>query len=377
MNLENKSYKNQPKVSIIVAVYNTAKYIREALDSVVNQTLVDIECICVDDCSTDDSFAILNEYAQKDSRIKVFQMEQNSGPGVVRNFAIEKAIGEYIMILDPDDFLELDACEVAYDQISKNENDVVIFSNYQYNDLTQTRKEYPKRVIPFLEKLDDPKINLKEFDKTYFYTGCTWAQVYKRSFLIENDIKYLNISMCEDTVFLVKAYVCSSSISVIKKPLYNYRCARPGSATVNVKNWQQIFTGKFAALECIEESPYKEVFRKMYLQNLINSTQYYAGLYAGIDLKVSIEYVKKMREYFIDLDSKYDLPNYVDNKTYKKMKKITKLTNTQIDLKCLVQRSKAFTKKTFSIKNEYTSDNKKIKILTLLGKRIKLSLNRG
>ena len=334
-----------PKVSIVVAVYNIEKYIREALDSVVNQTLSDIECICVNDCSTDNSLAILNEYAQKDSRIKVFSMDKNSGPGVVRNYGLEKATGEYIMILDPDDFLEPEACEVAYKQISKNNNDLVIFSNYQYNDVNKTRKEYPKRIRPFVEQFDNPNICLKDFNKSFFYTGCTWSQIYKRSFLMENDIKYLDTYVCEDAFFLVKAYVCSSSISVIPKPLYNYRCARPGSSTANEKRWEQVLLGKFAPLECIDASPHKEVFRKMYLQNLVKSSQYYAGLYAKNNLKISIMYSRKLQKYFIDLDKRYQLKNYVDRKTYKKLKKIIRASDFDIIFKCWLLKNKMFLKK--------------------------------
>ena len=91
------------KITVIIPVYNVEKYLQKALDSIINQTLKDIEIICVDDCSTDSSFEILQEYGQKDSRIKILQTDANSGPGIARNKALDIAQGEYILFVDPDD----------------------------------------------------------------------------------------------------------------------------------------------------------------------------------------------------------------------------------------------------------------------------------
>ena len=93
-----------PEVSIIIPVYNVEKYIRQALDSVVNQTFKDIEIICVDDCTPDRSFEIVREYAAKDTRIKLLSLSENSGGGTARNRALETASGRYVMFLDPDDY---------------------------------------------------------------------------------------------------------------------------------------------------------------------------------------------------------------------------------------------------------------------------------
>ena len=121
------------KVSIIVPVYNVEEYLPQCLDSLVNQTLQDIEIICINDGSTDSSGKILDNYAQKDNRIKVITKE-NEGQGVARNLAMDHANGEYIMFCDPDDWFELSACEDAYNQISKNDNDIVFFNYFDYFD---------------------------------------------------------------------------------------------------------------------------------------------------------------------------------------------------------------------------------------------------
>ena len=116
---------NQPKVSVIIPVYNTEKYLRECLDSVVNQTLRDIEIICVDDGSTDASPEILRKYAEKDSRVQVFTQEK-SNAGAARNVGLSKAAGEYLAFLDSDDYYELSMLEHMLACAQERAADVVV-----------------------------------------------------------------------------------------------------------------------------------------------------------------------------------------------------------------------------------------------------------
>ena len=92
-----------PKISILVAVYNTAAYLPQCLDSLLSQTLKDIEVLCVDDASTDKSLEILHQYAEKDKRVKVFALKENHGIGYARNMALSNASGDYICFVDSDD----------------------------------------------------------------------------------------------------------------------------------------------------------------------------------------------------------------------------------------------------------------------------------
>ena len=117
---------NNPKVSVIIPVYNTEKYLRECLDSVVNQTLRDIEIICVDDGSTDNSLAILREYETKDSRIKVLTQE-NINAGAARNKGLSEATGEFLSFLDSDDFFEPDAIERMYECAKSRNAEIVVY----------------------------------------------------------------------------------------------------------------------------------------------------------------------------------------------------------------------------------------------------------
>ncbi|MCM1311437.1 MAG: glycosyltransferase [Bacteroides sp.] len=124
------------KITVLTAVYNAEKYLRQCLDSLCAQTLKDIQIVCIDDCSTDGSLAILEEYADRDSRICVLRTERNAGQAVARNLGLERANGEYITMLDSDDWLALDALEKAYKAVRTVEDaDCAVFRLMQcYED---------------------------------------------------------------------------------------------------------------------------------------------------------------------------------------------------------------------------------------------------
>lgn len=119
---------NQPKVSVIIPVYNTEKYLLECLDSVVNQTLKEIEIICVDDASTDSSCQILRSYAERDKRVRLIEKETNGGTLSARRTGTLAAVGKYIIYVDPDDYLDLFACETAYREITAKKVDILQFT---------------------------------------------------------------------------------------------------------------------------------------------------------------------------------------------------------------------------------------------------------
>ena len=114
------------KVSIIVPVYNVEKYISRCLNSLINQTLDDIEIICVNDCSTDNSFETVKEYAVKDSRFVLIEHEINQGLGSARNSGIGIASGKYIIFIDSDDYIDTDYCEKLYNTAKKYDADIVV-----------------------------------------------------------------------------------------------------------------------------------------------------------------------------------------------------------------------------------------------------------
>ena len=126
------------KISVIVPIYNDDRYLHECLDSIINQTFEDIEIICVNDGSTDESLNILKQYESRDCRVKVISQE-NKGVGAARNAGIKIASGEYIYFIDADDFLELTGLEEMYDLSQQMDLDLLIFKLVTFDDETGER----------------------------------------------------------------------------------------------------------------------------------------------------------------------------------------------------------------------------------------------
>ena len=132
-----------PKLSVIVPVYNVEKLLERCLDSILSQTLSDIEVICVDDCSPDNSIGILHRYQQKDSRVKVYRHAENKRQGGARNTALEVATGEYIGFIDSDDYIDPDFYQKLYDAAKGADADLAI------TGIIKHRKQVSRTVISF------------------------------------------------------------------------------------------------------------------------------------------------------------------------------------------------------------------------------------
>ncbi len=208
-----------PKISVIIPVYNGEEYLIECLDSVVNQTLKEIEIICVDDGSTDKSLEILNEYRMKDSRIKILTQE-NSGAGVARNNAIQIANGEYVAFLDSDDlYPNIDTLSQLYKQALIHK---VKICGGSANILT--KKEILKNTIENYQFLKDEIMQYKDYQYDYGY----WRFIYDRKFLIENNIAFPNYLRGQDPPFFIKAMTLAQEFYAMKMPTYIYRMSHKG-----------------------------------------------------------------------------------------------------------------------------------------------------
>lgn len=221
-----------PKFTIVVPVYNVEKYLPKCLDSLVNQTYTDIEIICVNDGSTDSSLQIMEEYAQKDNRIKIINQE-NQGVSVARNVGIDNATGDYILFLDSDDWLELEACETIVKNLDKNVD--ILFFGYKFikNYEIYNKYSYPDNITN--KKYISP-INLNIcINKLSCRAVC--GKVYKTKRLKDLNIKFpTNLNFGEDTLFIISNLINNSSIKVVNDLLYNYRIDNDNSLTkINYK----------------------------------------------------------------------------------------------------------------------------------------------
>ena len=210
------------KVSVIIPVYNVEDYIEKCLDSVVNQTLKEIEIIVVNDGAKDNSMKKIEKYFS-DSRIKIIN-KQNGGLSSARNAGLKIAKGEYISFIDSDDFIEEKMLEDLY---SENENADIVFSdNFNYNMLdSKVLKE--KRIFPF-----DNIVNKGSYICMYS-SAVVWNKIYKREFLEKNNLKFIEGIIHEDDIFTIKSHFLAEKVKYIKKFHYYYRINRKDSIMSN------------------------------------------------------------------------------------------------------------------------------------------------
>lgn len=222
---------NGIKVSVVIPVYNVEKYLKQCLESIVNQTLSEIEVICVNDGSTDGSLEILEEYAEKDVRVKVINKE-NGGIASTRNRGMEVATGEYIGFVDSDDWIELNMYEKLYENAKLYDSDMVMCPAHRFDDLS---KELTCELSYFDLNIFDETLDNCVFDhyKTKdFLFGIPvppWNKLYKLDFLAETDVKFHEGLDFEDNLFFYETYLKASKISLVRDFLYFYRINRSGS----------------------------------------------------------------------------------------------------------------------------------------------------
>lgn len=220
--------KSPVKISVIVPVYNVEDYLPFALQSLMDQTLVDVEFICVNDGSTDNSLEMLKEYAKKDERFIIID-KKNGGVSSARNEGLKRASGRWIMFLDPDDYLDKKACERVWIEGEEGKTDIINFgveivphqpraSAWHYYSLTVPTKRYYE-FTPFV-LFGEP--SAKPF---------IWHQAYSRALLNRANAWFdEELKLGEDQAFLMNLYPHAQYFSFIEDKLYSYRVIRKNSA---------------------------------------------------------------------------------------------------------------------------------------------------
>lgn len=202
------------KVSVIVPVYNAENFLEECMDSIVNQTLKEMEIICIDDGSSDDSLNILKNYSKMDSRVIILN-QKNRGPGAARNKALNVARGEYVAFVDADDWIEEDALRYLYE--NSNDADMLLFNSVERLPDGEVRKrEYPVESGETFTYHD-----YKELVMNSEIIVC--SKLHKLSFIRENDLEFSNSGLFEDVYFHTKSMITAKKLSHVDKIFYNYR----------------------------------------------------------------------------------------------------------------------------------------------------------
>jgi len=219
-----------PRVSVVMPVYNAAPYLPEALDSLLAQTLADFELVCVDDGSTDDSAAIIAEYAARDSRIELLR-QANASAGAARNAGIDRASGDYLAFLDADDVFLPSLLEHAVARLDATGADVCVFDGRRFTGSVPAVEPGPgdylrRRFLPEQEVFAPEDVADRLFQ---IVTPATWLKLYRRSFVVAEGLRFEVGAITDDVAFTIEALAAASRIAVLDEVLVLYRVLQSGN----------------------------------------------------------------------------------------------------------------------------------------------------
>ncbi len=316
-------------VSIIVPIYNTEKYLEECLKSIVTQSYPYLEIICVNDGSTDKSSEIIEKFAKNDRRIVVINQE-NKGLSAARNVGTDKARGEYIMYVDADDFIEVNAVEVMLKNILTHKTDFVIESIWNYDDEKQMRVEREDRYFTLTwlgPNFNNRPIKTEELlFKLYNLPVMAWGKLYNAKFLKESGVKFPEGLIYEDNLFFTELFFKAKTFSIDRRQLYNYRINVKKSITKDTgKKYNHMIIIMKKMEEVLKKQPVydavKESFMHYKIQHLMRSLVFVNPKYEFKYFYEIKNELKKIDMFYYDealMSSKHFYPMYccVKNDNY-------------------------------------------------------------
>lgn len=286
-----------PKVSVIVPVYNVEKYIEKCLDSLLNQTLKDIEIIVVNDGSKDNSKEIIKEYEKNNPEKIVYLEKQNGGLSDARNFGLPYAKGEYIAFVDSDDYVELDMYEKMY-ELAKKENSDMVECDFYW--------EYPNK-----QKIDIGQIYYNQKEMLQKARVVAWNKLIKRSILEESKVQFPKGYRYEDVEFTYKLIPYLKKVSFVKEPFIHYIQRENSISNVQNERTKEIFEVLEHVIEYYKEKGiYKEYEQELeytYARILLCSS-----LLRIVKIKDKEIRNRLIKETWNNLNSKF--PNWKKNK---------------------------------------------------------------
>ncbi len=316
-----------PIVSVVVPVYNAENYLEKCLDSILSQTLQDIEIICVNDGSSDRSLEILHQYEKQDKRVRVFSQE-NAGAGPARNWGISKAVGKYLSILDADDFFERTMLEALIEKAESDKYEIVVCNAWQFDHITHEISEMTAIDMKYFSGYDNVTVFSKKNFGEYlfnFTSGSTWNKLFLRSFVIENNLFFQDIRFADDFYFTLLALAKAQRIGILNKRLLYYRTSNVESQQGQVDRTPIEFLEAYYGLQktLIREGLYEQL-EKSFMNRILDrceQTLYSLSQYDSFERL----YNKLRKEYFQKFNfCKYE-QNYFRNKSaYKLYQEIKK-----------------------------------------------------
>lgn len=315
---------NMPKISIVVPIYNVEKYLHQCVDSILTQTLKDIEVVLVDDGSPDKCPQICDEYADKDKRVRVIH-QPNGGYGKAVNNGIATATGDYIGIVESDDWIEPNMYEKLYASAEKFGSDMVKCRFYNFDsfrnpqDKSYGRKKYQlQNIVP-----DDRAFNIFDYPLLLAYHSSVWAALYKKDFIQNLRFQETRSAAYQDFPFTMIALVKAAKISAVYDELLHYR-QEEGNASSTRRTDQRLIVMAEQALYARQELKKLGVFDRLKEEFYLHVWGANYGFYEAIDAEYKKAYFDKLHEVFRELKDDVSFK-------FKYLKKHKKLIQAFID----------------------------------------------
>ena len=282
---------SSPLVSVLVPIYNVERYLRECLDSLENQTLPDIEVICINDGSTDSSRMIIQDYLDRDSRFKVID-KPNSGYGASMNMGLDMCVGEYIGIVESDDYIEPDAFEVMYSAAKKNDAQVVKSDFYLY----WSDPNVINRKFGWVDEVIEGHINPQIEREVFYRKPSIWSAIYKSSFVRDNDIRFLETpgASYQDAGFNFKVWASADNAVLINKAFLHYRQDNEASS-VNSPGKVFCVCDEYAEMHRYLDNHWQD---RQYLRSILARMKFdsYEWNYDRLNDELKKKFLPRMRE---------------------------------------------------------------------------------
>lgn len=266
------------KVSIIIPIYNVEAYLEKCLTSAINQSLNDFEIICINNGASDNEQNILKKYANENSKIRIINFKENQGYGKAVNEGIKSAKGEYILILESDDYIDSNMIEILYNRAKENNVDIIKSAYFSFNKISEKI---------YLNDLNIPEnriLSISEFPVFFSKHPSIWSCLYKKSFLTRNDIFFIEAPNAGwvDNHFSVKSFVLAQKIIYIKEAFYHYRVEHQNSSStlkegIDIPYKASLQVHKFLNEQGIEN---EEIYKNLairewaYIRDIINKCSY-------------------------------------------------------------------------------------------------------
>lgn len=288
-----------PKVSIVVPIYNVEKYLRMCLDSILAQTLREIEVILVDDGSPDACGKICDEYATRDSRIQVIH-QTNGGLGHAYNVGIATARGEYIAFVEPDDWIEPDMYEVMYQHAKQYDTDATKCGFWEYSSLDPSKNRHRQGIPGLVCKEPRGCFKIENYELLCAYHSSIWTYLYKSSFV--KQIKFVETkggAAYVDAPFAFEVLCKAKKLSIIPRSFYHWRLENHGNS-VSITDQRVIaMADRFIeAKEILKKYGKYEILREIFYLHACNANYMH---YMCIEPQYRKDYFKKLRTLFTDL----------------------------------------------------------------------------